>query len=61
MNLKDDGDDVVPDVSLSRQLLSVVGGVGQKRRDVEHDLVALVLRVHRVQPGGVVCNKNIRC
>jgi hypothetical protein len=54
LNLKDDGDDVVSDVSLPRQLLPVVGGVGQKRRDVEHDLVALVLRVHGVQPGGVV-------
>lgn len=31
-------------------LLSVVLGVGQEGRDVEHDLVALVYRVHRVSP-----------
>ena len=45
-HLKDHRDDVVADVPLPGQLLAVVGGEGEQGRDVEHDLVALVLRVH---------------
>lgn len=35
-------------------LLLVLGRVGQQRRDVEHDLVPLEERVHRVRPGLVL-------
>ena len=52
--LEDDGDDVVADVALARQLLPVVGREGQQRGDVEHHLVRPRLRVHRVQAGRVV-------
>ena len=52
--LEDDGDDVVADVALPRQLLAVVRGEGQEGGDVEHELVAHVVRVHAVQAGGVV-------
>ena len=52
--LEDDGDDVVADVALARQLLPVVGREGQQRRHVEHDLVRARVRVHRVQAGRVV-------
>ena len=48
--LENNSDDVVSDVSLSWQLLSIVWSEGKKRGHVEHHLVALVLRVHRVQP-----------
>ena len=46
--------DVVADVALARQLLPVVGGEGQQRRHVEHDLVRARVRVHRVQAGRVI-------
>lgn len=52
--LKDDGDDVVANVPLARQLLPVVRGVRQQRGHVEHDLATRVLRVHRVQTGRIV-------
>lgn len=35
-------------------LLGVRGVKGQQSRDVEHDLLALELRVHRILPGLVV-------
>ncbi len=46
--LEHDCDNVVADVSLALQLLPRAPYVGQLGRDVEHDLVALVDRVHRV-------------
>ena len=39
-------------------LLLVVGGVGQQRGHVEHDLVVLVGGVQRVCTGGVRCAKE---
>ena len=56
--LEYDGDDVVSDVSLARELLAVVGRVGEEGGDVEHELVAGVGGVHGVEAGGVVCNKK---
>ena len=56
--LENYSDDVVSDVSFSWQLLSIVWSEWKKRRHVEHHLVALVLRVHRVQPSGVVCKQK---
>ena len=58
-NLKDDGDDVVADVALPGQLLAIVRGEGEQGWDVEHDLVALVLCVDRVEPRRVVWNENL--
>ena len=52
--LEDEGDDVVADVTLTRQLLPVVGCVGQERGHVKHELVARVLGVDAVQARGVV-------
>ena len=37
----------------------VVGGVGQQRGHVEHDLAPLELAVHAVQTRAVVCKYNI--
>lgn len=51
---KDDADDVVTDVALALQLLRVVLLVGQQRRNVEHDLDATPVRVHRVKTRQVV-------
>ena len=53
--LEDDGDDVVADVALARQLLAVVGREGEERRHVEHDLVGASVGVHRVEARRVIC------
>lgn len=51
--LEDDGHDVVADVSLPQELLSVVWGEGKERRNVEHHLQVSVLGVNAVQSSGV--------
>ena len=54
-DVEDDGDDVVADVSLSGQLLAVVGSKREEGGHVKHDLVALVvLGVNRPQACRVV-------
>ena len=52
--LEDDGDDVVADVALPRQLLPVVGREREQGGHVEHDLVSAGVRVHRVEASRVV-------
>lgn len=37
---------VVADVSFTLHLLAIVPRIGQQRRDVEHDLVPFVYRIH---------------
>ena len=46
--LEDDSYDVVADVPLSLQLLTVVVGVGQESRHMEHDLLITESLVHRL-------------
>ena len=46
--LEHNGNNVVADVSLPLQLLTVCFAVGQERRHVEHDLLILECLVHRV-------------
>lgn len=52
--LKYERDDVVADVALSRQLLTVVGREGEQRGHVEHDLVGVEAGVHREEAGRIV-------
>lgn len=54
----DDGD-VVPDVTLSFDLLRVTG-VGQHDADVEHDFVSLVHGVHGMDTRHIVCMARVR-
>lgn len=51
--LEDDCHDVVPDVALTEELLAVVWGEGEERRDMEHHLHVSVLVVDAIQPRGV--------
>ena len=46
--LENNSDNVVADVSLPLQLLTVCFAVGQKRGHVEHDLLILECLIHRV-------------
>ena len=47
--------DVVPDVALALHLLPLLRRVGQQSAHVEHDLVALEHRVHRLLASSPVC------
>lgn len=46
--------DVVANVAFPRELLAVIGRERQKCRDVEHELVAGMLCVHRIEASGIV-------
>ena len=47
-SLKNDGDDIVANVSFALELLGVSFGEGEQGGHVQHHLLALVLRVERV-------------